>query len=210
MYSYVETDSFIQQVEQKNHIILFYDSPDSRDKIIYSYLADGIKKGYGAIYIRSPETEEDLYEGFSGKGIDYAPNVSNGNIITKKWDEWYIEDGQIQPLRIIDHWHEASLHFKSKGLGMRATGNVDCFFKQDKVRELLKYEYALHKTLTLPMDVICLYNLKTIVDMGYTDMIMPLVRARGKALFTAEGGTMMLEPQGVEESDLEKLMKIKI
>ena len=210
MYSYVEPDSFIQQVEQKNHIILFYDSPESRDKIIYSYLADGIKKGFGAIYIRSPETEEELYKGFSGKGIDYAPNISNGNIITKNWDEWYIEDGQVQPLRIIDHWHEALIHFKSKGLGMRATGNVDCFFKQDKVRELLKYEYALHKTLTLPMDVICLYDLKSIVDMGYTDMIMPLVRAHGKALFTAEGGTMMLEPQGLEESDLEKLMKITI
>ncbi len=113
-------------------------------------------------------------------------------------------------MRIIDHWYEAIAHFKSKGLGMRATGNVDCFFKHDLVRELLKYEYALHKTLTIPMDVICLYNLKTIVDMGYTDMIMPLVRAHGKALFTAEGGTMMLEPQGIEKTDLEKLMDITI
>jgi hypothetical protein len=210
MYFYVEPDSFIQQVEQKNHMIMFYDSPESRDKIMYSYLADGIKKGNGVVYIRSPESEEDLWKGFSGEGIYYAPNISNGNIITKKWDEWYIEDGKVEPLKIIDHWYEALAHFQSKGLGMRATGNVDCFFKHDKVRELLKYEYALHKTLTIPMDVICLYDLRTIVDMGYTDMIMPLVRAHGKALFTAEGGTMMLEPQGIEESDLETLMKITI
>jgi len=38
---------------------------------------------------------------------------------------------------------------------------------------------------------------------------MPLVRAHGKALFTAEGGTMMLEPEKVEGSDLEQLMDIK-
>jgi hypothetical protein len=39
---------------------------------------------------------------------------------------------------------------------------------------------------------------------------MPLVRSHGKTLFTAEGGTMMLEPQGIEETDLEKLMDITI
>ena len=107
-------------------------------------------------------------------------------------------------------WHSASSLFNSKGLSMRVIGEVSCFFKHDKVQELLRYEYALHKVLMIPMEAMCVYSLKTIVDMGYTEMIMPLVRAHGKALFTARGGTMMLEPEKVEDSDLEKLMETTI
>ena len=210
MYSYVELDSFIQKVEINNHIILFYDSPESKKKIIYDYLADGVRKGMGLVYVRTEETEAEIKEGLSSRGIDYEPNIADGNIIVRNYDQWYIEDGHVEPLKIIDRWHGVDAHFKSKGLGMRATGEVSCFFEHDKVRELLKYEYALHKVLTIPMDVICMYSLKTIVDKGYTEMIMPLVRAHGKALFTAEGGTMMLEPEKVEDSDLEKLMDIVI
>lgn len=210
MYSYVELDTFIQEVEMNNHIILFYDRPESRNKIIYDYLADGVRKGLGIVYIRTDETESGIAEGLTVRGIDYEPNVAAGNIIVRNYDQWYMDEGQVEPLKIIDHWHTADSHFKSMGLGMRATGNVSCFFEHDKVRELLKYEYALHKVLTIPMDVICTYNLNTIVRKGYTEMIMPLVRAHGKALFTAEGGTMMLEPEKVEDSDLENLMNITI
>jgi len=210
MYSYVELDTFLQEVEMNNHIILFYDSPESRDKVIYDYLADGVRKGMGLVYIRTDETEKEIAEGLSDRGIDYEPNITDGNFIVRNYDQWYMEAGHVEPLKIIDHWHNTDAHFKSKGLGMRATGNVSCFFEHDKVRELLKYEYALHKVLTIPMEVICTYSLKTIVEKGYTEMIMPLVRAHGKALFTAEGGTMMLEPEKVEDSDLEKLMDITI
>lgn len=60
------------------------------------------------------------------------------------------------------------------------------------------------------MDAICAYNLNTIVETGYTDVIMPLVRAHGKAVFTAEGGTMILEPQSVEDTGIERLLDIRI
>jgi hypothetical protein len=87
---------------------------------------------------------------------------------------------------------------------------MSCFFREEKVRELLRYEYALHKVLSIPMEAVCAYNLKTIVETGHTEVIMPLVRAHGKAMFTAEGGTMVLEPENVEEKDVERLLKIKI
>ena len=52
--------------------------------------------------------------------------------------------------------------------------------------------------------------MKTIVETGYTEVIMPLIRAHGKAVFTAEGGTMILEPENVEDTDIERLLEIKI
>ncbi len=95
-----------------------------------------------------------------------------------------------------------------RGLRRRATGEASCFFKHNQVRELLRYEYALHRALSTPMDAICAFDLQTIVNTGYEDMIMPFVRAHGYAFFTSPGGIISLEPENVEDTDIEKLLDI--
>ncbi|TRO54145.1 hypothetical protein E2P71_04855 [Candidatus Bathyarchaeota archaeon] len=210
MLSTDEMDSLIQGIDTTDHVLLFYDTQESKRRILYSYLAEGLKQGKGITYIRTEETPQDVYTGLASHGIDVEPNLASGSILTPSYDEFYIVDGKAETLKILNKWHEMSSYFQSKGLGFRATGEVSCFFKEDKVRELLRYEYALHKVLYIPMDAICAYNLKTIVEKGYTDVIMPLVRAHGKAVFTAEGGTMVLEPENVEDTDIERLLEIKI
>ena len=156
------------------------------------------------------ETPQDIHLGLASHGIDVEPNLASGSILTPRYDEFYIVDGEAEALRILNKWHQTKSIFESKGLGLRAVGEMSCFFREGKVRELLRYEYALHKVLFMPIDAICAYNLKTIVETGYTDVIMPLVRAHGKAVFTAEGGIMVLEPENVEDTDIERLLKIKI
>lgn len=202
--------SYFTDIQIHSHDILFYDSYETKNRIAYNYLAAGLSQGEGVVYVCSEEKPEKIEEGMSSHGIDVEPNLMSGNITIHTWDEWYIINGSVDPYRIINKWNEEVTRLRSRGLGLRAVGDVTCFFVHDKVRELLRYEYALHKVLTLPMKVICGYNLKTIVDMGYTDMIMPLVRAHGKAIFTAEGGSILLEPQDVEASDLEKLLDLEI
>jgi hypothetical protein len=210
MNSMSDVSGFIQSIETYNHIILFYDSYETRNRIVYDYLSDGLRQGKGIVYISSEETPDQVEKRLKSHGVEVEPNLRSGNITIHTCDKWYIENGKMEPLRIISHWNNELNRLSSMGLGMRAYGDVACFFTHDKVRELLRYEYSLHKVLTMPMDVVCGYNLKTIVDKGYTDMIMPLVRAHGKAVFTAEGGSMVLEPQDVEESDLEKLLDLEI
>jgi hypothetical protein len=210
MLSTKEIDSFIHGVDTSDHILLFYDTQESKRRILYSYLAEGLKQGKGIVYIHTEETPQNIHKGLASHSIDVEPNLASGNIVTPKYDEFYIVDGKAEALRILNNWHELSGYFQSRGLGLRVTGETSCFFREDKVRELLRYEYALHKVLHIPMDAICAYNLKTIVETGYTDVIMPLIRAHGKAVFAAEGGTMVLEPENVEDTDIEKLLEITI
>ncbi len=210
MLSTEEIDRFIHGIDVTDHVLLFYDTQESKQRILYSYLAEGLKRGKGIMYINTEETPEDIYKGLASNGIDVEPNLASGNILTTRYDEFYIVDGKVEALRILNKWHETLRYFQSKGLGLRATGETSCFFREDKVRELLRYEYARHKVLSIPMESICAYNLKTIVETGYTDVIMPLIRAHGKAVFTAEGGTMFLEPENVEDTDIESLLEIKI
>jgi hypothetical protein len=210
MLSTEEVDRFIQGVDTTDHVLLFYDSQESKRRILFSYLAEGLKKGKGIVYIRAEETLRDIHEGLTSQGIDVEPNLASGSILTPRYDEFYIINGEFEALRMLNKWHETNRYFQSKGLGLRATGEMSPFFKENKVRELLRYEYALHKVFSVPMDAICAFNLKTIVETGYTDVIMPLVRAHGKAVFTAEGGTVVLEPENVEDTDIERLLEIKI
>jgi hypothetical protein len=210
MLSTQEIDSFIQGVNTTDHVLLFYDTQESKRRILYRYLSEGLKKGKGIVYVHSEETPRDINEGLTSHGIDFEPNLASGNILMPRYDDFYIVDGEAEALRILNKLHETSRYFESKGLGFRGVGEMSCFFREEKVRELLRYEYALHKVLSIPMEAVCAYNLKTIVETGHTEVIMPLVRAHGKAMFTAEGGTMVLEPENVEEKDVERLLKIKI
>jgi len=205
-----QVHEFLDGIETTDHVLLFYDTQESKRRILYTYLAEGLRQGKGIVYVHTEETPEDIFTGLAQQGIDVEPNLSSGNILTPRYDDFYIVDGEAEALRMLNRWHGLSMRFQSKGLGLRVAGETSCFFREGKVRELLRYEYALKRVLTVPMDAICAYNLKAIVETGYTDMIMPLVRAHGKAVFTAEGGTMILEPENVEDTDIERLLNIMI
>ena len=205
-----ELNGLIREIQPTDHLILFYDTAESKHRILFNFLADGLEKGKGAVYICSEERPEHIRGGMESFGIDVDKNERAGKLMIRNYDEWYIEKGRAEPLKIIARWNEICQHFKEKGLGMRVTGEVSCFFKHNLVRELLRYEYALHRIFFIPMEAICAYNIQTIVNSGYTEMIMPLVRAHGRAIFTAHGASMILEPENVEDSDIERLLEIQI
>lgn len=205
-----QIDDFLDNINTGDHVILFYDREGRKHDIIYNYLAKGLVRGKGIAYVYTEESPQDIYKGLAKHGIDVEPNLSSGNIKTPRYDEFYIVKDEADTLRILRKWLDLSNYFLSKGLGMRVTGDTSCFFKKGKVRELLRYEYALKKVLALPMDAICAYSLNTIVETRYTDIIMPLIRAHGKAIFTSENGIMIMEPENIEESDIERLLDINI
>jgi len=203
-------ESFIHEFKPHNHLILFYDTLKNKYEILYQFIANGLQHGKGTVYICSDEGPEEVSREMGSFGINVETKVKEGMLLIRNFNEWYIERGRVEPIKIITRWNKAFDQFSGRGLGMRVIGETSCFFRQGLVRELMRYEYALHKVLTIPMEAICAYNLKTIVDTGYTDVIMPLIRAHGKAIFTTEGGSMIFEPEKIEDTDVEKLLDIEI
>jgi len=175
-----EISNFIEEIKTRDHLILFYDTEERKRSVLFPYLKDGLLNNKGVIYI----------EEFTDK------------IKISTCEEWYIRDAGAEPLRVINKWKKAYQYFDERGLGLRVMGETSCFFRNNLVRELMRYEYALHRILNVPMDAICSYNLRTIVDTGYTDVIMPL--------FLAHGGSIIIEPEHVEDTDIEKLLEIDI
>ena len=205
-----EIVDFVDNMKPTEHVLLFYDTPEKKHEVLFNFLATGLASRKGAVYVCSEESPEDIREGMKAYGIDVNKNEEEGNLIVRNYDGWYIQDGQVEFVRILAGWKEIYEKFQKKGLGLRVTGEVSCFFKHNRVRELLRYEYSLHRVFDIPMESICAYNVNTIVETGYSEVIMPLVRAHGWAIFTGPGGEMIYEPENVEDYDVEKLLRIKI
>ena len=205
-----ELSTYIRAIKPTNHIILFYDTIESKMKILTRFLAEGNAKGRGMIYVCADEPPFQVRKGLRANGFDVDSADEAGNFQLISYERWYIDEGKAEPFKIINRWKEAYRGFNERDMGMRVTGEVSCFFKQGLVRELLRYEYALHRILDIPMEALCAYNVQTIVNTGYTELIMPLVRAHGGAIFASQSGSMILEPENVEDEDVEKLLDIKI
>ncbi len=205
-----EVTEFIQNMKPTNHVILFYDSPESKRQILNTYIAHGLENEKGALYICSEETPDQIRQGLEASGVDVEENESSGRLMIKYYDPFYIENGNVEPLKVINKWHVILAEMNQMGLGLRGTGEMSCFFRHEKVRELMRYEYALHRVLPIQMEAICAYSVPTVVNAGYADMIMPLIRAHGGAIFTTEKGAMIVEPDAIEDYEVERLLDIKI
>lgn len=197
-------------MKPKDHVLLFYDTLETKHDVLFNFLSAGLSNGKGAVYVCSEESPEEIRNAMQLFGIDVRKNEEEGNLIIRNYDECYIENGEADYLRILANWKEMYEGFRKRGLGQRATGEMGCFFEHNKVRELLRYEYAAHRFLDISRDGICAYNVNTIVNTGYTEVIMPLVRAHGWAIFTGPGGSMIYEPENVEDYDVERLLEIRI
>jgi len=205
-----EVTQFIHNMKPTNHIILFYDSSESKRRILNTYIADGLENKKGALYVCTEETPNEIRTSLEAYGIDVKESEDSGKLMIKYYDPFYIENNEVNPIKIINKWQEIFSEMNKRGLGLRGTGEMSCFFKHEKIRELMRYEYALHKVLPIPIEAICAYYVPIVVNTGYTDMIMPLIRAHGGAIFTTEKGTMIVEPDSIEDYDVEKLLDITI
>ncbi|MDH5687066.1 MAG: MEDS domain-containing protein [Candidatus Bathyarchaeota archaeon] len=205
-----EIVQFVGKMKPTDHVLLFYDAAEKKYDILFSFLSAGLASRKGAAYVCSEESPEKIRNSMKAFSIDVRKNEEEGKLAVRTYDGWYIQNGQVDCVRILAGWKETCQEFQKRGLGLRAAGEMACFFKHNKVKELLRYEYALHRVFDIPMEAICAYNVNTIVETGYSEVIMPLVRAHGWAIFTGPGGSMIYEPENVEDYDVENLLRIKI
>lgn len=206
-----EVIRFVRDMKLNDHAILFYDTLESKHTILFNFLSAGLEEGKGALYICSEEAPEQIRREMEAFGLDVKKFEKENALKIYNYDEWYIEDGKAESVRMLAHATQACENFQKSGLkGMRGAGEMGCFFEHDLVRELLRYEYALHRVLKIPAEIICAYSIYDINISGYTEVIMPLVRAHRLGIFTGSYGFVAHKPENVEDSDVEKLLQIKI
>ena len=206
-----EVIRFVKDMKPNDHAILFYDTLESKHTILFNFLSAGLDEEKGAFYVCSEEKPEQIRREMEAFGLDVKKFEKENALKIYNYDEWYIEDGKAESVRILAHATQAYEKFQQIGLkGMHGAGEMGCFFEYNQVKELLRYEYALHRVLKIPAEIICAYNIQDIVVAGYMEVIMPLTRAHSWSIFTGPYGFVVHNPENVEDSDIEKLLQIKI
>lgn len=149
---------YVRRLSPGDHAILFYDTEEIKRQIVYPFLEAGLLKGDATVYIVSEHKLDSEAREIQRCGIsaDYF-RTEAFTIISA--DEWYLKKGKAQAKTIIDNLQKLLEEKQKAGFtGLRATGEMDTFFDNAKIKELLRYEAALGRQLASNVCGLCLYN----------------------------------------------------
>ncbi|MFW9909676.1 MAG: MEDS domain-containing protein [Candidatus Thorarchaeota archaeon] len=185
----------LNRLRPRDHVVLFYDSVQSKHNTLFPYIIHTLNRGEAAAYICSEESPDEIREGMTNHGIDVKKHEKSGALQIFNYTDIYIVDGEVDLQHIIEFWKKGYNEALSKGFkGVRVTGEMSCFIKHDLVQELVEYERALHSVLDIPMTAICAYNVEILSSIeNPIDIYSELVKAHGKVLFAGEDSIGKIE-----------------
>jgi len=153
-----EPTRYVRRLKFGDHTLLYYDTENVKREITFSFLEAGLPKGEAVVHILSEhklnsEARELQRYGISG---DY---LRNGTFTLMSAHEWYLKKGRAQAKTIVANTL-ALLKEKQKAgfTGLRGAGEMEVFFDNAKIKELLGYEEALGRQLAFDLCALCLYD----------------------------------------------------
>jgi hypothetical protein len=180
-------------------------------ELLFSHLKFGAEGNQGLTYVCSEENPLIIKNEMRSFGIDVDQLVHRNRLTINNYDRIYIVGGKVNVPAIIESFANMSSAYARNGLeGMRAAAEMSCFFKHNMVKELIDYEYAMHRRLSIPAEGICAYNVRELTERNQLGIVMDLVRAHDPVLFTGPMGNLLLKPEKVKKEDIEKTMQIRI
>ena len=187
------------------HAVLVYDSEERKEDVLFTHLKLGGRYD-GLVYVCSEETPSQAEAAMGRFGLDVEVRKSEGTLSVKNNDEVYIVDGKVDSPKIIKEFSDMAYDYSFRGYGMRAAAEMSCFFDHGLVDELVCYEKDLHRRFAFPAFGVCGYNLVKMYNTGSLDSLWPILRAHGVVIMTGPNGSFALEPEEVDQRDVEKTM----
>jgi hypothetical protein len=180
---------FVRKMKPRDHVILFYTNQTDKHQILFTYLKAGLDAGEAAIYIAGDESSSQIREAMRDFGIRVEDLERTGALRVVDYHNWYIIRGEFNIGKTISLWKKALDEVVALGFkGLRVTGEMACFFKNNMINELVLYERALHRELEISLAAICAYDdsivLKGIEEERYLRLYLDLIIAHSTILFT--------------------------
>jgi len=178
----------LNRLKPRDHVVLIYDSLESKQNTLFAYIEDGLKRDEAATYVCCEESPDQIRVAMTNYGLDVKAYESRRALQIFNYTDIYIKDGKFNLDDVMDFWDKSYTDALARGFsGMRVTGEMSCFIKHDLIQELLDYEKALHTVLDIPMTAICAYNAEILTRVDNPiDIYSELAKAHGKVLFAGE------------------------
>ena len=179
---------FVKGMRAKNHAILFYSNRRDKSEVLFTYLKSGLDAGEAAVYVASDESPQQTRQAMRDFGLNVNHYEKTRALRVADYREWYIIDGKFDIGRTFSLWEKSLQEALDRGFkGLRVAGEMSCFFRHHMLNELVVYERALHRELTIPMEAICAYDdsvvLRGIEEDRYLRLYLDLITAHGTIMF---------------------------
>jgi hypothetical protein len=153
-----EPTRYVRRLRFGDHAVLYYDTKDVKREITFPFLEAGLPKGEAVVYLVSEHKLDSESREIQRCGIS-ADYFRTEAFTIMSADEWYLKKGKAQAKTIIDNLQKLREEKQKAGFtGLRTAGEMEVFFENAKIKELLRYEAALGRQLASNVCGLCLYD----------------------------------------------------
>jgi hypothetical protein len=178
-------ERFVNQLKPSDHVIFVYETPETKYNILFNYIKQALNNGEAALYVCSEAKPAQIRNAMKNFGINTEKYEKTDALRILYYTELYIVNGKFSIANTLNSWNRYYKEAMAKGFkGLRATGEMACFFKHNLVHELVEYEKALHPVLEMPMIAICSYQMDKLNQTeNPINLYRELVAAHGQVLY---------------------------
>ncbi len=179
-----EPTRYVRHLRFGDHAILYYDTEDVKRAITYSFLEAGLPRGEAVVYLVSEHKLDSEGQAIQRYGIS-ANYFRTGALTIMSAEEWYLKKGKAKAETIIANWQtlakekQKATRARAAFTGLRGAADMDVFFDNEKVNELLRYEKAFGRQLLHNLCALCLYGTHRLED----EQVIQLRKCHGHEIF---------------------------
>jgi sugar-specific transcriptional regulator TrmB len=185
-----EVLDFCAKMKPRSHGILFYMNKEEKHRTLFCFIKAGIEQGEAIAYIATKESVKEIRKAMKKFGIDVDRLEETGGLHIVDYKDWYIFNGKSDPKRTMRLWESLLEKVMERGFsGLRATGEMVCFFEHNCIEDLVTYEKLCGKTFATPFTALCAYDSSVVSQYKIGKKYLELIQAHGCAIFGgAKGG----------------------
>jgi len=147
--------------------------------VLFNFLETGFEKGERGIYVAAQETSKQIRKHMEDFGLDVKALERDGVLRIHNYDGWYVVNGEVNVTHTKMMWKRVFDEAMESGLkGLRGCGELACFFKHKKEKELMEYELGMGRKLDFPMTALCAYDVNHAKSLE-EKLFFSLIKAHG-------------------------------
>jgi hypothetical protein len=130
------------------HVCHFYKTKEELIGTLISYFHKGLRNNELCVWITSPPlSNEEAKSSLKAAVPDLEDYIAQGQMIFVPYDEWYLEEGELDCKKVMKRWIDTEQAALSQGFeGIRVTGDT-LWAKKELWSKLLAYEEFFDKAI---------------------------------------------------------------
>lgn len=163
----IPPEQFLNNLKVGEHGCVYFSSKEEMRMILLAFVKSGLENNWGVVYATATESIDEVRNAMQRYGIntqyyEKKEEKGNGSLIIIRGEDLYKNADNPDIENWINSTKSVSDMFISKGKkGFRMAADLSSYFlSRGLVEQWLKLEYVLERKLSLPISILCAYDIR--------------------------------------------------